>query len=151
MVGLMSEIVIDNFIGRYRFLSNFHSSSFLYDNRLFPTVEHAFQAYKASDKADFNRIALAETPGKSKRLGRSITLRKDWEEIKDSIMEELVRAKFTCNPVLKDKLIKTGVSELIEGNTWNDMYWGVCRGKGENKLGLILMKVRKEFQDEVPS
>jgi len=32
---------------------------------------------------------------------------------------------------------------LIEGNTWGDTYWGVCRGRGSNNLGKLLMKIRE--------
>lgn len=43
-------------------------------------------------------------------------------------------------------LLKTGDEELVEGNTWGDTFWGVCKGKGRNELGKILMKVREEFR-----
>jgi len=56
-----------------------------------------------------------------------------------------VRAKFEQNPDLAAKLIATGDEELVEGNTWGDTYWGVCRGVGQNKLGKILMNVRQEL------
>jgi predicted NAD-dependent protein-ADP-ribosyltransferase YbiA (DUF1768 family) len=36
-------------------------------------------------------------------------------------MKEVVLAKFTQNPNLKDKLIATGDAYLIEGATWKDM------------------------------
>ena len=55
-------------------------------------------------------------------------------------------AKFTQNPDLAKKLLATGDALLIEGNTWNDRYWGVCRGKGENRLGILLMLVREDLQ-----
>ena len=42
-------------------------------------------------------------------------------------------------------LIKTGNTELIEGNFWGDTFWGICDGVGENNLGKILMRVRKEL------
>jgi predicted NAD-dependent protein-ADP-ribosyltransferase YbiA (DUF1768 family) len=45
-------------------------------------------------------------------------------------------------------LIDTGDQELIEGNWWGDVIWGVCNGKGENHLGKILMEVRKELKGE---
>ncbi|NWN81082.1 NADAR family protein, partial [Bacillus sp. (in: firmicutes)] len=48
---------------------------------------------------------------------------------------------------LKNKLLQTGESILIEGNTWGDKIWGVCNGVGENKLGKILMKVRNELKE----
>lgn len=36
--------------------------------------------------------------------------------------------------------------ELIEGNAWNDTFWGVCNGVGENWLGQLLMERRAELQ-----
>ena len=62
-------------------------------------------------------------------------------------MEEVVRAKFSQNPELLQRLIDTGDMELVEGNRWHDAYWGVdlATGEGENHLGLILMKIRSEL------
>jgi len=57
-------------------------------------------------------------------------------------MYEVVSAKFLQNPPLMFKLIHTDDQELIEGNSWGDTYWGVCRGSGQNKLGKILMAIR---------
>ena len=45
-----------------------------------------------------------------------------------------------------DKLLDTGDTELIEGNNWHDTFWGVCKGKGQNNLGKILMEVRKDIR-----
>ena len=86
------------------------------------------------------------SPSSAKALGRRVPLRSDWEEVKDFIMEAVCYAKFTQNEGLKEKLIATGDAKLVEGNTWNDIYWGMCKGKGQNKLGEILMKLREEFQ-----
>lgn len=72
----------------------------------------------------------------------------DWEEVKDKVMYEIVLAKFTQNPDLKEKLLATGDEHLEEGNTWGDTTWGTVNGIGENRLGIILMKVRKELQEE---
>jgi hypothetical protein len=41
-------------------------------------------------------------------------------------------------------LLATGDMELIEDNDWDDTYWGVCNGAGENNLGKLLMKIRAE-------
>ena len=73
-------------------------------------------------------------------------MRADWEEVKIEIMEEALRLKFD-DPHLKDLLLATGDKELIEGNTWNDQFWGVCNGVGENNLGKLLMKLRKEYSE----
>ena len=42
-------------------------------------------------------------------------------------------------------LLATGKATLVEGNSWGDTFWGVCRGKGKNMLGKILMRVRKRL------
>ena len=83
----------------------------------------------------------------AKREGKRVRLRGDWESVKDEIMEEVVRAKFSQNPELLQRLIDTGDRELTEGNRWHDTYWGVdlTTGQGENHLGIILMKLRAEL------
>lgn len=60
-------------------------------------------------------------------------------------MKDLVRQKFQ-HPELKKKLLKTKNATLIEGNTWGDVYWGVCNGVGENNLGKILMETRAKLR-----
>ena len=62
------------------------------------------------------------------------------------IMCEIIRSKFKHNPDLAKKLLATGNAELIEGNTWNDTYWGVCNGAGQNKLGEVLMATRSNLR-----
>lgn len=67
-------------------------------------------------------------------------------EKKLPIMEELLRIKFSgSEPFLTRALLDTRDSELIEGNTWNDEFWGVCNNVGENNLGKLLMKIREEL------
>ena len=94
-------------------------------------------------------ISLA--PSNAKRRGRHVQLRKDWESVKNGIMEEIVRAKFIQNLELKAQLLSTGDAILIEGNTWNDRYWGVDvrSGVGKNHLGKILMKIRSELRTTI--
>lgn len=139
---------IDSFKGEFSFLSNFHPSPITINGIEFPTVEHAYQAAKTLDEQERFRIAGLERPGQAKYAGRRVKLRSDWEDVKVEVMTELVRHKFTQNEDLGKSLVATGDAELIEGNTWNDRFWGVCRGKGENHLGKILMKVRDELNDE---
>ena len=85
--------------------------------------------------------------GQAKRLGKRVELRPDWEDVKIDIMRQVLKSKFTQNPELKAKLIATGDAELIEGNNWNDRFWGVCNGKGQNHLGRLLMELRAELVD----
>jgi len=62
-------------------------------------------------------------------------------------MASLIKEKFK-NESLRKKLLDTGEAFIIEGNWWNDRFWGVCDGVGENHLGIILMNERKRIRDE---
>ena len=136
---------INRFAGPYRFLSNFFAKPMLWDGVRFPSAEHAYQAAKCARSDHFELVRNALNPGAAKRMGRKIALRGDWEAVKEKVMLSVVRAKF-ADPYLRRKLIATGTAELVEGNTWGDRFWGVCRGEGENRLGKILMKVRAEIR-----
>jgi len=139
--------VINEFRGKYFFLSNFYedvSYQIEYNGLFFNNAEAAFQSAKVFDKN--TKIKFCKlNPSEAKRLGRSVILRPDWEQIKDQVMYDVVKAKFSIKH-LKEMLLATGNEELIEGNLWNDTYWGVCNGKGQNKLGKILMRVREELR-----
>ena len=109
--------------GAYAFLSNFAASPVVLDGVTYPTVEHAFQAAKTFDPAERELIRDANTPATAKRLGRGVALRPDWEQAKYGIMRELLRQKFAI-PELRQALRATGDAELIEGNNWNDRFYG---------------------------
>ncbi len=136
---------IERFHEEYRFLSNFWYTPVLWAGEMYPTNEHAFQAAKTDRVYQQEEIRTCCSPGKAKLLGRSVTLRNDWEFIKLYVMLELNRQKFK-HPELAAQLLATGDAELIEGNTWGDKYWGVCGGEGQNWLGKILMCVRDEIR-----
>lgn len=133
--------------GDNSFLSNFHE----HDGW---TVEHYYQAAKTDDPWWVARILLATSPKEAKRLGRQCPIRSTWEDEKGAVMLTLLRIKFS-RTVLAEKLLATGDAELIEGNWWHDIEWGVCTGKckrgpheprGENMLGKLLMQVREELR-----
>ena len=142
-----SKMDITSFRGDYDFLSNFYAAPVEYGGLMYQNAEAAFQAQKCLDPAE--REQFCELPAnKAKRLGRQVELRSGWEEIKTELMLEIVRAKFTQNPVLAARLLATGARKLVEGNTWKDVFWGVDlrTGEGENHLGQILMQVREELK-----
>ena len=132
---------VNSFEGQFAFLSNF------FDDGEQPTVEHIFQSMKTTDWREQVFVLGAPSPGAAKRRGRKVTLRPDWEYIKIDVMEACLREKFK-NPTLRRLLLDTGDAELIEGNYWNDTFWGVCRGQGRNELGKLLMKLRTEFGED---
>jgi ribA/ribD-fused uncharacterized protein len=134
--------MINSFSDEYRFLSNFYLSPITMDGIVYPTVEHYFQAMKTEEITLRKEIAEAYSPGRAKRMGRKLLLRKDWETLKITVMLKGLIEKFTTYPELQAKLIATAPHQLIEGNTWGDKYWGICNGEGQNLLGLMLMLLR---------
>lgn len=133
-------------------IENFHSIGAEFLSNFFgvagTTVEHRYQAAKTTDQNWKSRIMNARTPAEAKQLGRQCPVSSNWNDIKLGIMKELLEWKFSF-PHLREQLLKTGDRELIEGNTWNDTFWGVCKGVGENHLGKLLMEVREEIKKEV--
>lgn len=137
--------MINEFKGKYFFLSNFYSAPVEYEGLMYQNNESAFQSAKITDMEKRKQFCTKD-PSTAKKKGRNVTLRHDWEKIKDKVMEDCVRDKFTRNVELRQRLLDTEHKELIEGNTWFDQYWGVCRGRGKNMLGKILMRVREELR-----
>lgn len=145
---ILDTPIIDRFDGtQYRFLSNFYAFPIEYKGKMFPTSEHAYQAVKMAEEDDFEVVRTAFTPADAKKLGNSLPIRSDWNEVKIELMEEILRAKFSY-PLMGERLLKTGNAHLEEGNTWGDKFWGTVKGVGENCLGKLLMKIRKELEDE---
>lgn len=136
------------FVGDLDFLSNFYPVKVEFEGLVYDSTEAAFQAQKC-ENADERKQFVGVKAGQSKRIGRHVRLRSDWEEVKDGIMERIVRAKFDQHPDLAERLRATGTILLTEGNTWFDIYWGVdaYTGRGENHLGKILMGIREQLSD----
>lgn len=135
---------IDKFSGENRFLSNFYTTPIVYEGHEYRSTEHAYQAAKTLDESWKRKIREAEKASETKKLGKQCPMRPDWNEVRIGVMTDLVRIKFSKSP-LKEKLLMTGDAELIEGNFWGDVFWGVCKGRGENYLGKILMQIRDEL------
>ena len=137
--------MIDRFTDEYFFLSNFYESKVTYEGITYLNNEAAFQSMKTLDENE--RRAFAELDhDAAKKAGRKISLRDDWEDVKTELMYEICKAKFTQNNDLAEKLLATGDEELVEGNNWNDKIWGKVNGEGENRLGVILMRIREELR-----
>jgi ribA/ribD-fused uncharacterized protein len=141
------QATIDSFRGAFGFLSNFYEASIWIDGERYRTVEHAYQAAKASDPLTKQLIREAKSPAMAKKLGYAVQLPADWDTQKVAVMRTLVTEKFK-NPLLRSLLLATEDVELVEGNTWNDKFWGMCKGDGQNWLGKILMEIRAQCRAE---
>ena len=106
--------MIDRFDGEFDFLSNFYRSCVQCEGVNYPTVEHAYQAYKTKNHQTRLFIAQLSTPGEAKKWGRTIDIRPDWEEIEVDVMRYYVRQKFLNNEKLALALHNTGNEELEE-------------------------------------
>lgn len=154
--------MIERFIDQYRWLSNFWEVEIEYEGIKYPSVEHYYVALKINEPQTFEVndkpkkfnvqearefVSKLETPGKAKKLGKEeVTERKDWNDIKISIMEYGLKQKYSQEP-FRTQLIETGDILIQEGNTWNDQEWGVNidTGEGKNILGKMIMKIRKDL------
>ena len=144
--------MINEFKGGYYFLSNFYKAPVTWNGITYQNNEAAFQSAKVlSDRERFADL----DPSSAKKLGRKVQLRSDWEDVKDEVMYEICKAKFSQNSGLKRRLLKTDNEYLEEGTTgWHDNIWGNCSCEkcknipGENRLGKILMRVREELRNE---
>lgn len=137
--------MITAFRGRWTKLGNYSSCVVFYQGHAYQSVEHAYQAQKSTNPAVQRAIRDQPTPATAKRLARIVTLRLDWEGIKIPLMRELLREKFSQEPECS-VLLSTGDQELVEGNWWNDTFWGQCPvGVGENWLGRLLMELRDDL------
>jgi len=146
------EIII-RFQKGYRFFSNFWLAEIEYEGIRYPSTEHGYQAAKTIDVKEKKYIADLKKCGEAKRAGRNVNIRPDWNEVKDKIMLDLVRIKFSTHKDLADKLLDTKDAILVEGNHWCDNHFGVCycekcNGIGDNILGQVLMQVGEELKKD---
>ena len=136
---------IRGFFGPWRFLSNFHFFPVEYDGVVYPTNEHAYQAAKTNDLLARDEIRRVSRPGEARRLGQQVVLRPDWGLVQLPIMVDLNLQKY-ADVKLGTMLLESEEAYLEETNHWGDVYWGVCNGIGENKLGKLLMDIRDDLR-----
>ncbi len=146
MMTSLPHPCIYEFVREHRFLSNFYPSEVTHNGLVYPTIEHWFQAHKATNESTHLFILKATTPSEAKSKGRKTRLRPDWEQIKDQVMWDGLMLKFQ-DSILAQKLRDTRPYVLVEGNTWGDVYWGydLFKHTGLNKLGTMLESIRAQL------
>lgn len=156
-----------SFKGNYAFLSNMYKAPikmslefvtpekreyfqkyFIFDDCIYPATENLYQALKdrfLDGRYDFRYI----NPFAAKMRGKLISkgnMRFGWSQDRLIAMELVIDLKFNQHPNLFNRLLNTPDEDLVEWNTWGDIFWGKCikTGKGTNHLGEILK--RKKYQ-----
>ena len=153
---------------QFGFLSNFHDAAIELDGETWRSTEFYYQAQKSDDAEYRDAIRNAKSPGHAKGLasdplrskkagkrswfcGRPEKMRPDWGDVKLSIMQRALVAKFGQNEDLKATLSATGDAEIVEDSNFDD-FWGIGRdGNGKNSLGRLLMQIREELRRDEPS
>ncbi len=137
--------------------SNTIKIAFNLDGKKWPTTEHYFQAMKSNDSRVQETVRKLHTARDAFQYFRSNPrlVRHDWHQKKLGAMVRAVRAKFSQNSNLKNMLLGTGNSILVENTSlapYDDPYWGNgLNDNGENHLGRILMHVRAELSGAIPA
>lgn len=140
----VSRLDSDSPLGSY----SFHP--FTLDDAHWPSVAHYFHAMKFEDPHYREKIRQAPTPSKAARLGRSRLkgIRKDWREIRVTVMTRAVYIKCRSHDEAAQALLETGDKQIVEGNSY-DYFWGCGRDRrGDNYYGRVLMNVRKKLLEE---
>ncbi len=132
----------------FGFLSNFAPYTVEFEQRVWPTSEHCYQASKFTDTKIISLIHQAETAEVAFQLSREFQhqIREDWLQIRYQRMYEIVRAKFNQHKRLAHLLVATQ-DRTIKEHSHTDDYWGDGGDDhGENKLGEILMIIRDQLK-----
>ena len=151
----MKEIKFYKVNDDYGFMSNFAPYPFSDGSKIWPTSEHYFQAQKFLVPQIQEKIRQIASPMDAALEGRNRQnpLRPDWEEVKNKVMLQALRMKFSQNPEIAKELLATGDAILIE-HTQNDDYWADGRditGKKQARPSLNVSKGRVEKPHSVTS
>lgn len=126
-------------------LSNFSAFKITWRGRDFDTSEAAYHYEKFIDHPEIQEKILharsAHEAFKIAEINKQY-VRFDWNEVKCSIMADILLAKVNQHEYVRRKLLATGDRELIE-DSWRDDYWGWGPNKdGQNMLGKLWMQIR---------
>ena len=127
--------------------SNTFGYPITYKGLTYQSLEAAYQAQKCPERAnEFTSLTF----NNARILGHQVELRPDWQDVKDSIMRELLTIKFS-DRYMRLNLVETGTRPMVYDNTWHDNYWGYCTCKQcvlkehLNKVGKFIEEIRSEM------
>ena len=127
--------------------TNFAEYPIVVDGLQYPTSEHYFQSQKLIGTPFVAHICQLPTARQAFEFPRqphvSPWTRRDWQTVKEDVMYRALVAKFQQHRELQFMLLSTGDRKLVEHSPY-DSYWGDGPdGKGLNRLGELLMRVRE--------
>ena len=146
-------------------LSNHHLANQRVNNQLFNSNEQYYMYMKCktfNDHETAEKIMKEKRPGLQKKLGDDIKVanfnKTVWRDRCNDIMSTGLRAKFDQNPKLKQFLMNTNNTFLVEASP-KDFYWGAGLslrdpklwqrntwvGKASNHMGRLLSELRRDY------
>jgi len=143
--------------------SNWYMSDFTIDGLTFCCNEQYMMYMKAmtfNDKDTANRILAVRDPKSHKALGRQVKGfdNTKWDEVKEDIVYTGLKAKYTQNKTLLNRIINDKSELYVEASPF-DKVWGIglseldarkipeSEWKGQNLLGKLLTKLKLELQN----
>lgn len=148
MHRLDTETQIFFYENEFYVFSNFSAFTTQWKGKLYPTSEQAYQAERYEDESTKELIRTARSAHEAfvYAMTHKDADRKDWDDVRVSIMKDILRAKVEQHPYVKQKLLESGTKELIE-DSWRDDFWGWGPNKdGKNQLGKLWMELRSELR-----
>jgi ribA/ribD-fused uncharacterized protein len=152
------------FYGSFHPLSQWYISFFDIYGIRFNSTEQWMMYAKAmlfGDDETANKVLISDSPSNQRKLGRQVKHFNEalWIDKRESIIYHGNYEKFTQNIDLRNYLLQTGVNILAEASP-TDLIWGIGlaidnedrfnmeKWRGQNLLGKILMKIRKDLIKE---
>ena len=135
----------------YGAFSNLFQRSIVFENRVYPTAEHAYQAGKPRKEEVREWILSAPTPALVAMAAHGLytwDIVPEWSQTKYDRMRKVLHEKFTQHEDLRKLLLSTGTARLVESGSVPNLVnrtWGEVNGKGQNLLGILLMELRAEL------
>lgn len=147
--------------------SNFYPAEIDAEGHHFATSEHYYHFKKAEifdDQETMAKILQTTDPGKAKALGRKVKNFDEsfWSSCSVDMMQMVNLAKYKQNPDIRKVLLDTEDLILAEASPI-DKIWGIgmkstdpgahnpSNWKGQNLLGMVLMRVREQLRKEQES
>lgn len=133
-------------------LSNFSAFTLQWKGQRFDTSEAAYHWEKFAITApviatEIQQAISAHEAFKIAEVNKACR-RPDWDNVKVTVMRDILRAKVQQHEYVRRKLLATGDRELVE-DSWRDNYWGWGPNKdGHNMLGKLWMEVRSELREQ---
>lgn len=134
---------------RYYAFDNFSAFAIELWGKVFPTAEHAYQwkKFEFSESSVADEIFAARSARDTKVIAdaHKDEISPEWDKMKISFMEDILRAKVDQHDKIKELLLETAGKDIVE-NSPTDSFWGIGKGEGKNELGKLWMKLLSELE-----